>query len=192
MTAPVRAFDADKCFFGVAIGLVTDRDDPSGEGRVRLRYPWFSDDMTSEWARVAQPYAGNGFGFYWVPEVDSEVLVGFERGDMRFPVVLGGLYNGKDLPPFPLGASTDPKVIQTQAGHRILFEDKDGQQKIEIVDASGNNSITIDTTSSKISITASGDISVEASGKLTLSGQTGVEISSPAAVTVRGATIGLN
>jgi phage baseplate assembly protein V len=182
---------ADQRYFGVVVALITDNVDPEGQGRVKLTFPWFSGTMTSEWCRVAQPYAGNGYGFYWVPEVDDEVVVSFIHGDMRQPIVVGGLYNGVDKPPFSKNGQ-DPKVIQTRAGHRILLEDKDGQQKIEIVDASGNNSVVIDTTSNTITVSAQGDIEVSAQGQLKLSGQAGVSIESSATVKIRGATIELN
>ena len=192
MSAPLtRAFAADQRYYGGSIGIVVDNADPRGEGRVRLRFPWFSEEMESDWVRVAQPYAGNGFGFYWVPEIATEVIVSFVQGDIRFPIVIGSLYNGRDKPAVARNGR-DPKVIQTQAGHRILIEDQAGQEKIEIVDAQGNNSITIDTTTNTITITALGDVAVKATGRLTMSGDAGVEISSSGAVSIRGATIGLN
>ena len=192
MNAPVvRAFAADYRFYGATIGIVTDNDDPDGLGRVKLRFPWFSEDMKSDWARVAQPYAGNGFGFYWVPELETEVIVSFVQGDIRFPIVTGSLYNGKDSPAYSADSSTDPKVIQTKAGHCIYIEDQAGQEAIEITDLNGN-SIAWDCANNTITISALGDIAVEAKGKLTLSGKTGVEISSPSTVTVKGSTIGLN
>jgi phage baseplate assembly protein V len=185
-----RAFEADQRYYGGSIGIVVANDDPRGEGRVRLRFPWFSEDMESDWVRVAQPYAGGGFGFYWVPEVETEVIVSFVQGDIRFPIVIGSLYNGQDKPAVARNGR-DPKVIRTKAGHRILIEDQAGQEKIEIVDAEGN-SITIETTTNTITISALGNIAIKATGKLTMSGQGGVEISSSGAVTVRGTTIGLN
>ena len=191
LTSGPRAFAADQRLYGVVIGVVTDNDDPDGQGRVRVSFPWLDGGAETHWARLVQPYAGAGFGHYFVPEIDSEVLIGFLQGDLRFPYVLGGLYNGVDLPPFTRG-DRDPKVIQTKAGHRILMEDKDGQQYIEIIDASGANSVRIDTAENKITITASGDIGIEAGGKLTMSGSAGIDITSPAAVTVAGSTIALN
>jgi phage baseplate assembly protein V len=166
---------ADQRYFGVVVGLVTDNADPDNQGRVKLTFPWFSDAMITEWCRVAQPYAGNGYGFYWVPEIDDEVVVAFMHGDMRIPIVVGGLYNGLDRPPFSRNGR-DPKVIVTRSGHRILLEDNAGQQQIEIVDASGNNSIVIDTVANSISLTARGDITVHATGQLSLSGDAGVKI----------------
>ena len=59
----------------------------------------------SDWCRVVQPYAGNGYGAVFVPEKGDEVLVAFVHGDMRFPIVIGGLYNGKDKPPTARTAS---------------------------------------------------------------------------------------
>ena len=49
--------------------------------------------------RRASSYAGNGYGSFFVPEVGDEVLVAFVQGDMRYPIILGGLYNGEDKPP---------------------------------------------------------------------------------------------
>ncbi|MGE0853116.1 MAG: phage baseplate assembly protein V [Hyphomicrobiaceae bacterium] len=178
------ALAADRRFYGVAEALVHDNNDPLQEGRVRLTLPWFSASMVTEWCRVVQPYAGCGYGAYFVPEIGDEVLIAFIHGDMRIPVVLGGLYNGKDKPPEARGGGSDPKYIRTRAGHRISFEDAEGRQKIEIVDASGANSVTIDTVANRVTMKAGGDIAVEATGKLTLKGTTGVEIS--------GATIDLN
>ena len=182
---------ADQRYFGVVIGLVVDNADPDNLGRVKLRFPWFSDAMESEWCRVAQPYAGNGYGFYWVPEVDDEVAVAFMHGDMRIPIILGSLYNGVDRPTITRNGR-DPKVILTKAGHRIVLEDQDGQQKIEIVDASGDNSIVFDTTTNAINIVAKGDISVDATGQLTLSGDAGVTVTSSGTVKISGTTIELN
>jgi phage baseplate assembly protein V len=188
------ALSADRRFYGVAEALVHDNDDPLQEGRVQLTLPWFSASMVTEWCRVAQPYAGDGYGAYFVPEVGDEVLVAFVHGDMRMPVVLGGLYNGKDKPPEARGGGEDPKYIRTRAGHRISFEDAEGRQKIEVVDASGGNSVTIDTAANRLTVKATGDVVVEAeTSKLTLTGAAGVEIRSPAGgIVVSGATIDLN
>ena len=200
MSSPSRSRSTDNRFYGVVEALVESNADPEQEGRIKVSYPWFSGEMVSEWCRVAQPYAGPGYGAYFVPEVGDEVLVAFVHGDMRLPVVVGGLYNGQDKPPVARNGQ-DPKYIQTKAGHKILMEDASGQQKIEIIDASGRNSVVIDTQANRITIQGHADVTVEAAtGRLVLRGATGVEISSDAtvdvtatgAVTVSGATIDLN
>ena len=81
---------------GVAVALVTDNKDPDGLGRVKVRYPWHSQSTQSYWARIASPMAGKDRGTVFYPEVGDEVLVVFDREDLRFPYVLGGLWNGKD------------------------------------------------------------------------------------------------
>src|SRR5262245_22538227 len=85
--------------YGVVPGVVTSNDDPEKLGRVKLRFPWLSDEVESGWARVALPAAGNLRGVYMLPEVDDEVLVAFEQGDVRFPYVVGGLWSSKLPPP---------------------------------------------------------------------------------------------
>jgi len=68
-------------------------------GRVKVKFPWLSDEHESWWARIATPMAGGGRGAYFLPEVNDEVLCAFEHGDVRFPYVVGALWNGKDAPP---------------------------------------------------------------------------------------------
>lgn len=82
---------------GLVNGTVTDTQDPEGSGRVKVRFPWLSDEYASDWARTAQS-GGTGGGEAFIPEVGDEVLVGFEHGHLDRPFVLAGLYNGKDRP----------------------------------------------------------------------------------------------
>src|SRR5262249_36796271 len=127
----------------------------------------------SPWARVASPMAGNGRGLFFLPEVGDEVLVMFERGDPRFPYVVGSLWNGKDKAP----ASNDDgknheRVIRSRSGHVIRFHDEPGNETLEVIDASGKNSITIDTANNTITINSTKDIALTApDGKITISAQ---------------------
>ena len=75
--------------YGVVVGLVTNNQDPDKLGRVKVRFPWLGDSDESAWARLATPMAGKDRGLYFLPEVDDEVLVVFEHGDLRFPYILG-------------------------------------------------------------------------------------------------------
>jgi phage baseplate assembly protein V len=186
-----RSRSTDKRYYGVAEAIVTDVNDPEKEGRVKLRYPWFDDQTVSDWCRVRQLYAGNGYGTFFVPEVGDEVLVGFVHGDMRMPIVLGGLYNGQDKPSVSRDGTNDPKLIRTKAGHQILLDDTSGKEKIEIVDTKGNT-LVIDAASDTITLKAKSNVLVESTtGKLTLKGVT-VDIEASGAVTVKGSTISLN
>jgi phage protein D len=85
-------------YSGAVVGVVTDTQDPNHWGRVKVKFPWMTEDADSEWARVMGIGAGNEAGLFVIPAVDDEVLVLFEQGDFRRPFVIGGLWNGQDAP----------------------------------------------------------------------------------------------
>jgi uncharacterized protein involved in type VI secretion and phage assembly len=171
-------------FYGVVVGVVTNNQDPDGLGRVKVRFPWLSDEDESHWARVATPMAGNQRGLYFLPEVDDEVLVAFQHGDIRFPYILGALWNGQDKPPESNDGANNRRTIKSRSGHIIRLDDTDGAEKIEIIDKAQKNSITINTAENTITIAADADITIRsASGKLILEGN-GIEIKSQADVKV--------
>src|SRR5207245_6638690 len=120
--------------FGVVEALVVDNEDPLGEGRIRVTYPWLNASMQTEWCRVCQLYAGNGYGSFFVPEKGDEVLVAFVHGDMTVPVILGGLYNGKDKPVSrrERAPGKDQKLIRTRGKHQVLLDDSQNEKKIEL------------------------------------------------------------
>lgn len=154
-------------YYGVAIGLVTRTDDPDGLARVAVKLPWLSDDI-EVWARLAVPVAGNARGFFWLPEVDDEVLVAFGHGSPDAAFVIGGLYNGKDVPPCPKDQQADRRVLRGRSGAEIALVDKDGAEAIEIRDKSGKNLITVDTASNTIELRSDAEIKLVAASKITL------------------------
>ena len=166
---------------GVVVGIVTNNQDPDGIGRVKVKFPWLSDQDESHWARIAAPMAGNQRGLYFLPEVDDEVLLAFEQGDVRFPYVLGALWNGKEAPPVTNeDGKNNLRVIQSRSGHLIRLNDEEGKEKIEIIDKSGKNSIVFDTVAKAIAITTDQDITLSASqGSIKLEAQK-IEIKSSA------------
>ncbi|MBZ5681031.1 MAG: phage baseplate assembly protein V [Acidobacteriia bacterium] len=168
-------------FYGVVMGLVTDNKDPDKMGRVKVKFPWLSDQNESWWARIAVPMAGPGRGVYFLPEVDDEVLLAFEHGDMNFPYVIGALWNGKDAPPADNGdGKNNIRVIHSRSGHLVRLDDTDGDEKVEIIDKTGNNSLTIKSSDNSITI--------KCNGKLTLQAAQGVEITSQTDVKVQAST----
>lgn len=130
----------------VVIGKVTNVDDKNKWGRVKLKFPWMNDDVESDWARVVSAGAGPEAGGYMIPDVDDEVIVAFEHGDINQPLVLGGVWNGKH--PLPPEAGTDgeqPKtrIWQSRSGHKISLFETSEKNKIEGVTAAGHT-ITFD------------------------------------------------
>ncbi len=83
---------------GLARALVVDIRDPEAAGRIKVKFPWSPHDVEA-WARVSLPLGGNRTGLWALPEIGDEVVVGFEHGDVRAPVVIGSLWNGEAPPP---------------------------------------------------------------------------------------------
>jgi uncharacterized protein involved in type VI secretion and phage assembly len=176
----------DARHFGVTVGIVTSNDPSSDKqappwakhgNAVKIKYvhlpvdPQTGQPPESDWARVAQPAAGAGRGFYWVPEVNDEVLVAFERGEVHRPYVVGCLWNGQDKPiKGAFSKDNTTRWIQTKSGHRIVFEDKKGAEKIVVADSSGKRTMTFDVKNKKFIIEAKeGDVEIHAKKKIVLS-----------------------
>lgn len=192
---------------GVVVGVVTNNEDPAGLGRVKVKFPWLSDSEESFWARMAAPVAGKGRGFYFLPEVEDEVLVAFEQGDPRFPYVLGALWNAQDKPPDD-GVAIDRRVLKSTTGHAVVLDDTDGKEKIEIIDKSGKNTIVIDTVKNTITITSDKDITLSASNgtikleakKIEIKSSTdtaieagaGMDVKATGTMNVKGAMVNIN
>ena len=100
----------------LVVGVVTNNNDPDQMGRVRVKYPSLSDSDQSAWARVASVSAGAGRGMVMLPQPNEEVIVGFEHGDTRRPIVLGSLFNGRDKP--------GPDLLQNRDGSFALLSNE--------------------------------------------------------------------
>jgi len=114
---------------------VIDNNDPNGLGRVQVSFNWAGGNIKSDWMRLIQPHAGAGKGFYFIPEIGEEVLVGFEGGNAERPYILGTNYNGSESSGYA-DASNNVKAIHTRSGTKILLNDGEGSVFIE--DPSGN------------------------------------------------------
>jgi phage baseplate assembly protein V len=176
-----RSRSTDRRFYGLATAIVAEAQEESDEGRVPLRLPWYDRRMVTRPCRVAQLYAGDGYGAFWKPEEGTEALVAFVHGDMRDPVVLGSLYNGVDKPTTSPAAGEDQKVLVTKGGHRIVFDDK--AETVTVATKSGA-SVTLDGQGSQVTIAAD--------TKITLKARDIELVADGGDVTVRGATIRLN
>ncbi len=156
--------------FGVVVALVTDNKDTEEQGRVKIKFPWMGDEAGEAWARLATLMGGKDRGMVFYPEVDDEVLVVFEQGNINYPYVIGALWNGKDKPPEKNSdGKNNIKMIKSRSGHTIKIDDTEGKEKIEIIDKSKKNKICIDSSRNKISMECEGDIELSASkGKVSI------------------------
>ena len=194
---------------GVVVGVVTNNQDPEGLGRVKVKFPWLSDEDESHWARVAAPMAGGEYGAYFLPEVEDEVLVAFEHGDVRFPYVVGSLWNGQQKPPLDNGdGKNNVRLVKSRSGHVIRLTDEDGKEKIEVVDKDGKNSVVIDTAAGTITVSADQEIVLSApNGSIKLDAQkveikssdsskfesgSGLDLKASGTLNVKGSTVNIN
>lgn len=154
--------------FGVVIALVSDANDPAGQGRVRLTFPWLSDEYVSDWARTVQLGAGSSRGGLILPEVGDEVLVAFEQGDPQRPYVLGGLHNGTDLPdaagPSVIdggSGAVNRRSLVSRRGHRIdLFDDEGRSDGVTAATGDGKLRVALDAAGSRIDVHSDGTVTV--------------------------------
>lgn len=182
---------------GIVIGIVTNNKDPEGLGRVKITFPWLSGDNETDWARVATSMGGKEMGIFFLPEVEDQVIVAFEQGDVNRPFVIGSLWSKEDKPPEKNadGKNNIRKIksrsgheiilddsdakeklsLHTKGGHQIVLDDSSGQEKITIKDKSESNFIELDSSQNSILISSqmkislkSTEIEVEASGNMTL------------------------
>jgi uncharacterized protein involved in type VI secretion and phage assembly len=200
---------------GIATGIVTNNQDPDELGRVKIFFPWLSEDNETDWARVVTWMAGSGMGSFFLPEVDDEVLVAFEHGDINCPYVIGSLWNGKQKPP---ETNTDGKnnirkitsrsgheiifnddetgkqekiEIHTNAGHKIVMDDSAGGEKIEIVDKTGSNKMVIDSMQNSIDIESGMQLKIKAN-MVEIEGTASLTLKSSAIVTIQGLPVKIN
>jgi type VI secretion system secreted protein VgrG len=109
-------------------------------GRIKVQFHWDrenpADDTSSCWIRVQQPWAGAGWGFWWVPRIGMEVVVHFVDGDPDRPLVTGCVYNGTNDLPYPLPAEKTKSTIKSNSTpggggfNEFRFEDKAGSEEI--------------------------------------------------------------
>jgi uncharacterized protein involved in type VI secretion and phage assembly len=124
---------------GVANAIVAKTEQTGGVGRVLVTFPWLPASHPGTWARVASPLSGASTGQWFMPEVNDEVLVAFDRGDFDHPYVVGALWNGQDVTP-----ETNPqlRVIVTPGGHQLRFEDVDGAKQV-VLRTEGNQQLVL-------------------------------------------------
>ncbi|MFB9352797.1 VgrG-related protein [Streptomyces heliomycini] len=166
LTGPVTGADAPSRgprIPGLAIGVVTDVREPGGaeSGAVRLRFPWLDDTYVTDWVRTVQ-WGGRGGGGVVSPEVNDEVLVGFEQGLLDSPYVIGGLYNGVDEPSphdVPLVDGTTGKVNRrsfvSRSGHRVELLDAraPGRSGVRLMTADERLEVFLDDRRDRIELT---------------------------------------
>jgi uncharacterized protein involved in type VI secretion and phage assembly len=112
---------------GMVVGEVTNINDPKQMGRVKVRFPGLDPSQESAWGRILTSGGGASRGNVIIPEVGDEVLVGFEHGDPRQPIIMGGLFGTKSS--IPDWTVKDGKVSARRFTSRLghVWELSDGE-----------------------------------------------------------------
>jgi uncharacterized protein involved in type VI secretion and phage assembly len=192
---------------GVAVAVVTQNQDDEHLCRVKVSYPWHDKPRESYWARLAMPMAGNGRGVVMIPEVGDEVLVAFEREDLRFPYVIGALWNGKDKPPLANeDGKNDKRIVRSRKKHYLLFDDGErgvvelahenggmvrfSDDEIVLKDKKGNQ-LKIENSSGAITLQANGQLKIKAA-TISIEATGTLDLKANATLSVRGALVNIN
>ncbi len=129
-------------YSAVVIGGAGEEINTDKLGRIKVRFRWDHLPSTTPggaiWVRVIQPWAGNGWGWQFLPRVGTEVAVAFMDGDPDRPVVVGGLYNGDQLPPFALTGQKTVSGLRTRSSQgggkeeysELSFDDAAGKEVV--------------------------------------------------------------
>jgi uncharacterized protein involved in type VI secretion and phage assembly len=200
---------------GVMIGVVSDRKDEENLGRVKVTFPTLKD-RESDWARVMVPFGGTSegdHGFFAIPEEGDHVVVAFDQGDPKVPIVIGSVYSRARKPPT---TNRDERMLKTRKGHYLLISDVKDDEKIELKTSSGQyakideksktvsvfanqkidlrtkagHHVTIDDQAQTIEVTTNGGQSIkldDQAQKITAKANQAVEISAPQ-ITLDGST----
>ena len=179
--------------YSVTTGKVVENWDSKHPGMVKVElFLGEAGKNQTDWVRVAQPFAGNGYGFYFLPEVGDEVVLAFNLGDRDHPIVIGSLWNQVDkLPEKTAQDKNIVKRMRTKGGHELVFTEESGKetltlhtpgnltlsmedetQVITIQDKDGKNLLKVDGKNGAVTVTAEKKIVLDAGGgSLTLDGQ---------------------
>ncbi len=168
-------------------GNVKDNEDPENLGRIRVQFDWQKqqdESMMTPWLRI-QPYGGKDKGFLFIPEIDEEVMVGFEGDNAERPYIMGNYFNGVDSPDeLWLPGENEVKAIRTKNGHTIEFHDKGKGGFIRIYDNKKNNySLTFSTDGKLIKLQSSGNIELSAAKDIVIQAGNDFKLTTGAAMT---------
>ncbi len=162
--------------FAVQLGLVTDVQDSTQTGRVKIKLTSADPDGSAQvWARVAVPFAGAQHGAFFIPDVGDEVVVAFVAGDPRHPVVLGSLWNGEQQAPEQIsGNSVDRWSFTGKAGTRIaIVEQSQGSETVSVETPLGVSATFTDEGGGKIELSAAGNTITMDTGGITINAPAG-------------------
>lgn len=199
-----------RTYYGKYRGFVVDNADPEALGRVSLRIPSVLGNEVSGWALPCAPYGGlDGQGLFVIPDVEAQVWVEFEEGNPDKPIWTGTFWRASDQPPENARVSPPTtRMLQTTAGHRLQFDDKDGEEQVTLAHTGGSeltmepdgnlvltneggSKLTLDNASNKVVLEdSSGNSMTMTATGTTVEDSNGNKVEmGPSGITVKGTTV---
>ncbi len=125
--------------FGLVSGTVRENYDKNEPGKVKVEYYLGEEGrLLTGWIPVMTPYTADKAGIYLLPEIGTEVVIGFLGGRLDCPVVLGSLWcKDSERPEQAVQEKNLTKVIRTKGGHEIRFSDEEKKQKLTVTTPGG-------------------------------------------------------
>ena len=162
---------------------MTDIVDPDRLGRIQVRFPWLGSDgdCVRAWATLLSPYADDDQGFVALPEVGTQVVVGFEAGDLRRPYIVGSAWNGQEMMPVTPTRPNNKRLIKSRAGSLLEFDDTDGAAKVTLSMQSGHT-VVLDEGAQQVEIQhANGSmITFDIAGRIAIQANATVDVTAAA------------
>lgn len=208
-------------YYGKYRAFVSDNVDPEKLGRCKLVVPSVLGDTVTDWALPCTPYgASGGVGMIFVPPKDAQVIAEFLEGDVSSPLWTGAFWRQSSELPTEFTANSEPtaKVIKTESGHLLYFEDKGGEEKITLrskaeammeldeqgsftltdsqgatvkLDATNNKILVTDSSGNEMEMSSSGISFKDSAGNEIVTEGGGIKIKAPATVTIEGTSVAI-
>ena len=209
---------------GPFYGIVTDNEDPDKLGRVKVKLEIFEDSAETDWIPVMSIYASEECGAYFIPEVEDQVVVAFLGDNSDQGVVLGSVWNNNQKPPkteentgsdLNQDGENNLRFIRSRSGNRIIMDDKDGEEKIQILSPDAKTRFELLAKDKMINIETEKNIEIKCKGKLNIEADEGefkfkkglkvegdelslkansksIEVKANTEITIKGTTVKLN
>jgi Rhs element Vgr protein len=173
---------------GLQTGIVKKiYDDPDNEFRVQVEVPILGADGDSIWARLGTFYSGNGFGAFFMPEVNDEVILGFMNDDPRFPIILGSVYSSSIPAPETPDEKNTIKTILTQSKLQLKFDE---ENKVITLLTPGGNTIVISDEDKGITLTDQNNNKIQMNDSgIVVDSASDLTLKAAQSVTIQGASV---
>jgi uncharacterized protein involved in type VI secretion and phage assembly len=170
-------------YFGLYPAIVTDIVDSDRLGRIEVRFPWLGSDGDAVRAKATllSPYADDDQGFTVFPAAGTEVIVGFEAGDLRRPYIVGSAWNGQEMMPLTPTRPNNKRLLKSRAGSLLEFDDTSGAAKVTISMQSGHMVVLDDAAQQIVIQHANGSvITFDIAGRIAIQANATVDVTAAA------------